>query len=55
MLTDKLKWIYLAYRYRLKLEPQEIQLLPQNLNPGDLGVDVGAHKGAYTYWMQKAA
>jgi FkbM family methyltransferase len=54
MLIDKLKWIYRAYRYRFKLEPQEIQLLSQNLNQGDVGVDVGAHKGAYTYWMRKS-
>jgi hypothetical protein len=46
MLIEKLTWIYRAYRYRLKLERQEIQLLLQNLNLGDVGVDIGAHKGA---------
>jgi hypothetical protein len=44
MLIAKLKWIYRAYRYRLRLEPQEIKLLLQNFNPDDVGVDVGAHK-----------
>ncbi len=24
------------------------------LQPGDVVVDVGSHKGAYIYWMQKA-
>lgn len=54
MKIDNLKWIYRAYRYRLKLERQEIALLLRHLNPGDVGVDVGAHKGAYTYWMSRA-
>lgn len=54
MTIDNFKWIYRAYRYRLKLEPQEISLLLRYLNPGDVGVDVGAHKGAYTYWMSRA-
>ena len=54
MRTDNLKWIYRAFRYRWRLERQEIRLLLQNLNPGDVGIDVGAHKGAYTYWMSRA-
>ena len=52
--TDRLRWIYRAYRYRYKLEKQEIRLLLDHLAPGDVAVDVGAHKGAYTYWMRKA-
>ena len=52
--TDRLRWIYRAYRYRYKLEKQEIRLLLDQLEPGDVAVDVGAHKGAYTYWMRKA-
>lgn len=44
MLIANLKWIYRAYCIRLRLEPQEIKLLLQNINPGDVGVDVGAHK-----------
>ena len=52
--TDRLRWIYRAYRYRFKLEKQEIRLLLDHLAPGDVAIDVGAHKGAYTYWMQNA-
>ena len=48
---DKLRWIYRAWRYRLKLEKQEITCLRRLLRRGDTAVDVGAHKGAYTYWM----
>jgi FkbM family methyltransferase len=50
---DKLRWIYRAWRYRLKLEKQEITTLLSLLRPGDIAVDIGAHKGAYTYWMLK--
>jgi len=51
---NKLKWVYRAWRYRYRLEPLEIQLLLQHLSAGDIAVDVGAHKGAYTYWMRRA-
>jgi FkbM family methyltransferase len=54
MTFDKLKWTYRAWRYRQRLERQEIRLLLQYLAPGDVAVDVGAHKGAYTYWMRRA-
>ena len=50
---DKLRWFYRAWRYRLKLEKQEIASLRQLLSGGDIAVDIGAHKGAYTYWMLK--
>ena len=50
---EKLRWIYRAWRYRLKLEKQEIACLLRLLRPGDIAVDIGAHKGAYTYWMLK--
>jgi FkbM family methyltransferase len=50
----RLKWIYRAWRYRRLLERQEIRLLLQHLRPGDIAVDVGAHKGAYAYWMRRA-
>jgi FkbM family methyltransferase len=36
------------------LERQEIRLLLRHLARGDVAVDVGAHKGAYTYWMRRA-
>lgn len=54
MLLERLKWIYRAWRYRYRLEPREIRLLLQHLSAGDVAVDVGAHKGAYTYWMRHA-
>lgn len=54
MSLARLKWIYRAWRYRRLLEPHEVRLLLQQLRPGDIAVDVGAHKGAYTYWMRRA-
>jgi FkbM family methyltransferase len=54
MTLARLKWIYRAWRYRRLLDPQEIRLLLQHLRPGDIAVDVGAHKGAYAYWMRRA-
>jgi FkbM family methyltransferase len=54
MVFDRLKWTFRAWRYRQRLERQEIRLLLQHLAPGDVAVDIGAHKGAYTYWMRRA-
>ncbi len=51
---QNLKFYYRAWRYRLKLEGKEILFMTNTLSPGDTAVDIGAHKGAYTYWMQKA-
>jgi FkbM family methyltransferase len=53
-MIQRLKWFYRAWRYRLKLERQEIAWLLDRLGPGDTAIDVGAHKGAYTYWMRRA-
>jgi hypothetical protein len=52
MAYRQLKWLYRALRYRL--EKQEIKLVQRHLAPGDVAVDVGAHKGAYTWWMRRA-
>jgi len=54
MLLQNLKWVYRAWRYRYRLERTEIRLLMEHLSAGDCAVDVGAHKGAYTYWMRQA-
>jgi FkbM family methyltransferase len=54
MSVTRLRWLYRAWRYRYRLEPREIGLLSRQLRPGDTAVDIGAHKGAYSYWMRKA-
>ena len=53
MLMEQLRWIYRAWIYRLHVERQEIAFLRSHLSAGDTVVDVGAHKGAFTYWMAK--
>ncbi len=50
---ERLKWTYRAWRYRFKVEPQEVAFVLQRLRPGAVAVDIGAHKGAFTYWMSR--
>ena len=54
MNLETLRWITRAWRYRLKVEKQEISFMLDNLKPGQTAIDIGAHKGAYTYWMSKS-
>ncbi len=51
---ERIKWFYWAWRYRLKLERQEIRTLLTLLGPGNFALDISAHKGAYTYWMRES-
>lgn len=53
MLTEHLRWMYRAWFYRLRVEREEIAFLLKHLAPGQTAIDVGAHKGAFTYWMAK--
>lgn len=48
------RWIYRAWRFRVKLDPLEVRFLLEHLCPGEVALDIGAHKGAYTYWMRRA-
>ena len=52
-MSDKLKYLYRAYRYRLRVDPAELRFVSAKLCPGQVAVDVGCHKGAYTYWMRR--
>jgi FkbM family methyltransferase len=49
----RLRYLYRAYRYRYRVDPAEIRFMGERLRRGDLAVDIGAFKGAYTYWMQR--
>jgi FkbM family methyltransferase len=53
-LAEKLSLLFRAWRYRYKLDRAEIRYLLQQLKPGDVAVDIGAHKGGYSYWMLQA-
>ena len=49
----KLRDHYRAWRYRIRHDPDEIRFIVQTVDPGSTVFDVGAHKGAYTYWLKR--
>src|SRR5947209_20546565 len=49
-----LPYLYRAYRYRFRVDPAEIRFVRRSLRPGQVAVDIGCHKGAYTYWMRRS-
>ena len=51
--SAKLRYLYRAYRYRYRVDPAELRFVRDCLRPGQVAVDVGCHKGAYTYWMRQ--
>lgn len=53
-LAEKLSLLFRALRYRYKLDRAEIRYLLEQLKPGDVAVDIGAHKGGYSFWMLRA-
>ena len=52
-MSVKLRYLYRAYRYRFRVDPAEIRFVRDSLRAGQVAVDVGCHKGAYTYWMRR--
>jgi FkbM family methyltransferase len=54
VLFQKLRFRARAMKYARKVDPCEIRFLRTLLRPGDLAIDVGAHKGGYLFWLQKA-
>ena len=49
----KLRYLWRAYRYRYRVDPAELRFVGEHLRPGQVAVDAGCHKGAYTYWMRR--
>lgn len=49
----RINYLYRAWRYRYKVDPAEISYIRTKLSIGDTVIDIGAHKGAYSYWMQR--
>ena len=49
----KLKDHYRAYRYRFLLDTDEIRFLRKVVPKDSLAIDIGAHKGGYTYWIKR--
>ncbi|MCR9074436.1 MAG: FkbM family methyltransferase [bacterium] len=54
-MIQKLRLIQRAHRYRNRHDPAELEAIRRSLRPGCAVLDIGAHKGAYTYWMSKWA
>jgi len=52
-MSVRLRYLYRAYRYRLHVDPAELRFVCSQLHAGQVAVDVGCHKGAYTYWMRR--
>lgn len=52
-MATKLRYLYRAYRYRYRVDPGELRFVRSSLRSGQVAVDVGCHKGAYTYWMRR--
>lgn len=53
-LKDKLRLWHRAWRFIAKTEKHEIALVRSVVSPGELVLDIGAHKAGFTYWMSKA-
>jgi len=49
----RLRLLYRACRYRWKNDPAEIAFVRAQVRPGMVAIDVGAHKGGYTYWLAR--
>jgi len=53
-LYHKQRFLVRAYKYLFVYDKYEINYIRENLNPGEVAFDIGAHKGAYAYWMRRS-
>ncbi len=53
-LLQRLRLWNRARRYLRKNEPDECRFTCDCLRPGQIVLDIGAHKAAFTYWMSRA-
>ncbi len=50
----KLRLLHRAWRYRWRTDPAEIAFARAHALPGTLALDIGAHKGGYTFWLARS-
>ena len=50
----KLRYCYRAFKARYRDERHELTAALAAIRPGDITADIGANKGAYLYWLQRA-
>lgn len=51
----KARFLYRAWKARLRDQQLEINAAQSFIRPGDLVIDAGANKGAYLYWLRRFA
>lgn len=52
---ELLQYRHRAWKRRLTRDRAEIGSVLESIRPGATVIDVGAHKGAYLYWLRRAA
>jgi len=52
--TERLHALHRFWRYRLRQDRHELAFARQQVAPGQTVLDIGANRGAYTYWLSKA-
>ena len=50
----KLRYLYRTFKARYRDEKSELAAALTAIRPGDTVADIGANKGSYLYWLQKA-
>jgi FkbM family methyltransferase len=50
---SRLRFLWRAWRCRLRDDRAELRWILGRLRPGQTAIDVGAHKGGYTWWMHR--
>lgn len=51
LLVQRIRLLARALKYRFREDPAEVKFLRRTVRPGWCTFDLGAHKGAYTYWL----
>ncbi|PIQ50312.1 MAG: methyltransferase [Cytophagales bacterium CG12_big_fil_rev_8_21_14_0_65_40_12] len=51
---SKITFLFRALKYRYRNDREELQYIMKNVKHGNTVLDIGAHKGAYLYWLRKA-